>query len=517
MTETAYFRAALEATETGGARIRIAPFGESVKSPYGDISFSRGSIRTEGLVPFTIDHGDSVLHRIGTVDAIVETDTAVYGSVTFANTQTAQDVRELMRAGAVTDVSVGIADWKVDDGVMSGVMDHVSAVDHGRFGKATNPSRVVAVNNDKEGTPPMSDDTATVEVATNQEPAVDDARFAALEDEIRTLRDEIDTTQNRVVDEPRLFRHLGDFIHTKLLAADGEAKAADKMAKFAMSADTTTTGAGAVPDYLISEMIENLRTQRAFTQSIRSISPGPYGMTVSMPAWGTEPTVTAQAAELNEPSSTTTSVTTNDVDLVTYTGANRISLQLVRRSSPDFVDAVIRHLLSAYNKVTDAAGILAVHTAATGAHTAIVADLSASASATFAAFNTANTTIIADMGRPADTVWLAPDKWAELNSLVDSDGRPLLVYGPNGPSNAQGQSSLSSMVAQYHGWTVRLVPDAAAATVLIGIANQAAYFADENELLRVTNVDSTSVDVGIMGLYAADALLGDAFYTITES
>jgi len=272
-----------------------------------------------------------------------------------------------------------------------------------------------------------------------------------------------------------------------------------------------------VPDYLVSEMIENLRTQRRFTETIRSISPGPYGMTVSMPRWGTEPTVTAQSSELDEPSSTTTSVGTNDVDLVTYTGANRISLQLVRRSSPDFVDAVIRHQLSAYNKVTDAAGILAVHTAATGAHTAVVADLSADASATFAAFNTANTTIITDMGRPADSVWLAPDKWAELNSLADSEGRPLLVYNPNGPQNAQGQSSLNTMVAQYHGWNVYLVPDAAAATVLIGIAEQAAYFEDASELLRVTNVDTTSVDIGVMGLYAADALLGDAFYTITES
>ena len=353
-------------------------------------------------------------------------------------------------------------------------------------------------------------DTAAPEVAT-----YDDSE---LRDEIAKLHDELDTVRNRVVEEPKIFRTLGEYVKAKAqVEVHGDEEARDKLAKFAMSADTTTTGAGAVPDFLSSEFLSVLATERPFTNSIPNDPIGSYGMTVSYPTMGTKPTVAAQASEHDEPSSTTTSVTTTDFDLVTYAGANRVSAQLIARSQPSFVDILIRELVSQYNKVTDAAGIASVLAARTGAHTAVVADLSTSASATFAAFNTANTTIIADMRRPADTIWVAPDKWAELNSLVDSDGRPLLVAPGNGPSNAIGSSSLTSMVAQWHGWTIRLVPDAAAATVLIGIADAAAALESDPVQLSATNVDSLSADFGIWGLYKAATKYPNAFYDITEA
>ena len=513
MPELYEFRAELNPTDTGGATIRVAPFGETVTSPWGEFAFAPDSLRfPEGPVPFTIDHGRSVLDRVGVVTTPTSTADAMYASVEFADTQTAQDVRELMRSGAVTDVSVGVADFTIENGTMYGTVHHVAAVDNGRFGDAKNPSKVLATHATEEE-PPMATDT---EIATQVADSPTIAEFTEVVDEVRALRAELNDT--RVVEEAPPWATMGHYVQDLFAARAGDTDADRRIAEFAMSADTTTTGAGAVPDYLAAEFLSVLATQRPFTNSIGSRSAGSYGMTVSTPKWGTKPTVTAQSSELDEPSSTTTSVTTLDVDLVTYAGANRVSQQLVRRSSPDFVDQLVRELVSSYNKVTDAAGIAAVHSSATGAHTAVVADLSADAAATFAAFNAANTAIIPDMRRPADTIWLAPDKWAELNSLVDSEGRPLLVYPPNNPVNATGTSSLNTMVAQYHGWRVILVPDAAAATVLIGISDQAkAYQADEGAQLSTVNVDTLSLDVGIMGLYAADADFGDAFYTITES
>ena len=498
--------------QEGRMSARIVPYGESV--PYGDgtVRFERGGLTVPDSVPLTIDHGDSVLDRIGVLERFHETDDGAYADFKISGTPQGEAIRALLRDGAVTDVSVGVRDFTVEHGrdvAMRGVLDHVSVVSHGRFGKTQRPSRVLSVHD--EGEPPMAEaDTAAPEVAT-----YDDSE---LRSEIVKLRDELDTVKNRVVEEPKIFRTLGEYVKAKAqVEVHGDEEARDKLAKFAMSADTTTTGAGAVPDYLASEFLSVLATERPFTNSIPNDPIGPYGMTVSYPTMGTKPTVAAQASEHDEPSSTTTSVTTTDFDLVTYAGANRVSAQLIARSQPSFVDILIRELVSQYNKVTDAAGIASVLAARTGAHTAIVADLSASASATFAAFAAANTAIIADMRRPADTIWVAPDKWAELNSLVDSDGRPLLVAPGNGPSNAIGQSSLTSMTAQWHGWTIRLVPDAAAATVLIGIANAAAVLESDPVQLSATNVDSLSADFGIWGLYKAATKYPNAFYDITEA
>ena len=109
--------------DTGEMSARIVPFGESV--PYGStqIRFERGGLETPGNVPLTIDHGDSVMDRIGIMGRFSEGDDGAYATFSFADTQTAQDVRALLAAGAVTDVSVGVADFTVDDGVMTGRLD----------------------------------------------------------------------------------------------------------------------------------------------------------------------------------------------------------------------------------------------------------------------------------------------------------------------------------------------------------------------------------------------------------
>jgi hypothetical protein len=203
------------------------------------------------------------------------------------------------------------------------------------------------------------------------------------------------------------------------------------------------------------------------------------------------------------------------VDLLTYAGANRVSNQLISRSQPGFVEILLRELAGQYASVTDAASILAAVTAADG--TAILADLGADGAATFAAFNVANTAIIAGVRRPADTVWLAPDRWAQLNSLTDVGGRPLLVFGANGPNNAQGQSQFNTMVAQYHGWIVRLDVDAAAGTCLIGWSDSVANLEQAPVSLSALQVDTLSTEIGIAGLQNVVVKFAEGLYTLTAA
>ena len=114
-------------------------------------------------------------------------------------------------------------------------------------------------------------------------------------------------------------------------------------------------------------------------------------------------------------------------------------------------------------------------------------------------------------------MFLAPDRWAQLNSLVDADGRPLLVFGANGPMNAQGQSAFSTMVAQYHGWTVRLDVDAAAGTCLIANTKHVANLESSPTQLSALQVDTLSTDVGIWGLQNIAVKFDTALYTLTAA
>lgn len=335
--------------------------------------------------------------------------------------------------------------------------------------------------------------------------AYDDTDIVA---EMREMRETIDTMENRVVSEPPLFEDFADYV--RALHSDPEGR----LEQFALVSETTTTAAGAVPDFLSSEYLSIIDTSRAFLGNIQNDPIGSSGMSVVYPAAGaTKATVAVQATENTEVASTANLVTTLSVDLNTYAGANLVSKQLMERSQPDFVNILLRELASSYASVTDAASIAAAVAAADG--TAILADLGADAAATFAAFNVANTAIIAGVRAPADTVWLAPDRWAQLNSLVDTAGRPLLVFGANGPMNAQGQSQFNTEVAQYHGWTVRLDPDAATGTCLIGWSPAVANLESSPVSLSATVVSTMSTEIGIYGLQNVAVKYDTGLYTLT--
>lgn len=502
------FRAEISEATESTMTARLVPFGEAVEYGGGTVKFEAGSVRIPDQVPLTIDHGDSVLDRIGVLTRSFETQDGLYAEFKISDVPSGQTVRALLADGALTDVSVGVQveqSTHAADETMTGTLDHVSVVVHGRFGRSENPSKVLAVHD--EGEPQMAEDTkeAVAPVA-----AFDDSELKA---EILRLSEQVDTFENRVVEEPAIFATPGEYVQALVAAGKGDNDASNKLEKFALAVDTTTTAAGVVPDFLSTEYLSIIATSRAFVGNIPNDAIGTSGMSVVYPKRTSGPSVAVQATENLEVDSTALVIGVESVDLLTFAGANKVSQQLITRSSPAFVDILFRELASQYSQVTDAASI-ATAVAAVG-DTAILADLGADAAATFAAFSLANSVIIGGVRAPADTVWLAPDRWAQLNSLVDGDGRPLLVFGANGPMNAQGQSSFNTMVAQYHGWIVRLDPDAATGTCLIAWTPSYANLESSPTQLSALQVDTLSTDLGIWGLQNIVVKFPDGTYSLT--
>jgi len=505
MSHLVEFEALLESYDEGSFTARLVPFG--VEAPYGSgsVEFAMGSLDYTSSTPLTVDHGDSVFDRIGVMVRHFETKDAAFGEFQLSDTDAGRTMRTLLLDGAVTDVSVGVRVDNDVDGVMVGELDHVSLVSHGRFGRTENPSKILAVHDDKE--PFMGEEKVEEALVVEQ---FDDSELKA---EMMRLSEHIDTLENRVVDEPELFESLGDFIKTDTLANLGDEDAVDKMALFA-DQNTTTTAAGVVPDFLSSEVLSIIATTRPFIQNIPSDPIGEAGMTVVYPEVTAKGTVAKQAAEFDPVASSPVTIGTKSVPLFTYAGANSISQQLIVRSAPSFVPILLAELAGQYAEITEKdSGDTAV--AAAGG-TAVLADLGADASATFAALNLASTAIIAGVRRPADTVFLAADRWAQINSLIDTDGRPLLVFPPNNPSNAQGQSGFDVTVAQYHGWTLRLSADLTTGTCLIAATGKSATNLEMNPTqLSALQVGTLSTDIGIWGLQNVAIKYPDGLYTLT--
>jgi phage head maturation protease len=115
----------------------------------------------------------------------------------------------------------------------------------------------------------------------------------------------------------------------------------------------TTDNLGVVPPQYSNEMIGIISPARPFLESTRKIDAGDSGMSLILPTIATRPTVGIQAAEKDPIASTTTSITTTTYSPTTIAGGGDISIQLLKRSSPQYLGLFLELLAEAYAIMAD--------------------------------------------------------------------------------------------------------------------------------------------------------------------
>ena len=115
----------------------------------------------------------------------------------------------------------------------------------------------------------------------------------------------------------------------------------------------TGTNMGVVPDAYRAELLGPITRSRPFLESTTAITAPAAGTRIVVPRIVTRPTVGVQAAEKDELTSTNTAIDTVDFGMVTVGGAGNLSLQLLRRSSPEFLGLYVSLLGEAYANRTD--------------------------------------------------------------------------------------------------------------------------------------------------------------------
>jgi hypothetical protein len=147
----------------------------------------------------------------------------------------------------------------------------------------------------------------------------------------------------------------GDWMQAALTLMDGGDLRSDQ--KRALADNISDDNPGFVPVVYSNDLIGVIDNSRPFIQTTRSIDMPDNGLQISYPRILQRPSVAEQTTEKTEVSSRKITTDRITADVRTFAGAGDISIQLLRRSSPSFLDAFLELLAEQYAIVTEDAAV----------------------------------------------------------------------------------------------------------------------------------------------------------------
>lgn len=473
---------------------RILPFNEIGTPNIGRTKFLPGSVNfgEPNKVKLNLEHDRS--KPVGKATQIWQEGDNLMASFKIANTTAGSDVLveavEGLRDGF--SVEIAAADFTVEDGVTV-----ISKGDLMGVAVVTNPAFASAA---------ITEIAATEEQTT--EPSTDGAEAPQQEEPMDEVRPEAEATP--VVEASAPAPQVGlAFTSPRSPIVDGASylehsiKAATgnhESALYVRAADDTTStntgltipGAGAA---LIRTNFEGRPAINAVSQEALVDS----GMSFIIPTLGTKPTV-AETAEGAAPSETGMTSSYQTVTVKKASGLNRVSFELLDRSTPSFYNELLRQMQYAYAKFTDEALIAAL--TASGTQAAAVA---ADAAGLQSFIATESAAAYKGSGEFASNLVASPDFWAFVMGLKDSSNRPL--YFANNPSNNPGAVNGNSAIGNVLDKAFSVDPFIATS----GVVDESAFliapgaitwYESPQTQLRVNVLTSGKVELDLYAYYA---------------
>lgn len=148
--------------------------------------------------------------------------------------------------------------------------------------------------------------------------------------------------------EPPADFHRGDWMQLILKTMSGDI-VDHKELQARVAADLVTAdNLGVVPPMFAGDVRETIDPSRPFLESTRRLNIPRAGMQLTVPVLATRPTTGVQSSEKAELASTATSITPANFDPTTIGGYGDISLQLLKRSDPSYLELYLDLLAEAY-------------------------------------------------------------------------------------------------------------------------------------------------------------------------
>ena len=253
----------------------------------------------------------------------------------------------------------------------------------------------------------------------------------------------------------------------------------------------TSDNAGVVPPAYLTELIGVIDNSRPFLSTTRRLPTPDSGMKLTVPVINQRPTVAVQNTEKAEVDSTKTLIGTTDFNAITIAGAGDLSIQIIKRSSPNFLNLWIELLAEAYAIESEDQAILALlnATGGVGAATALDPENLSLGAAYVAAFDA--------IRRPPDTIWLSTEAvGAFIDAKATTSNQPLYPGLRASATAAGGVEGVISGLRPVH------VPslDAHGAYAIVGPSSGFAWAEDGTYTLQVDVPAKAGRDVALVGI-----------------
>jgi phage head maturation protease len=182
----------------------------------------------------------------------------------------------------------------------------------------------------------------------------------------------------------------------------------------------TPDNPGLVPDALRSDLLVGIiNRRRPFLESTTQIVAPETGMSIVVPVLSSRSEVDVQSTEKSDIASNPLKVTTSSFDAVTIAGGADVSIQMIRRADPSFMDLLIRDLGHAYARKAEDEALDALFAAGTTPGTGNLDPEDLTIGEAWENSMTAT-------DEPPDTIWLsAAGVSAFINAKNDGTNAPL--------------------------------------------------------------------------------------------
>lgn len=477
----------------------IVPFGKIGYTNMGEVTFAPGSLEIPEDVKLFTEH--DMTQPIGRMISHEVTPIGITAKFKIANTTAGSDALVLATENLRGAFSIGakINDYKDDEGVVnvtSAQLIEVSHVAAPAFEDAQ-ITDVAASASDPENNP------------TREEPKDMNPEETVKEEAAPEVAAEASKPAEQFVaaaySKPRVNLDVtaGQYAMAQINAAKGDADARDLVA--ALDAATTAENIGVVPPTYLRDIIGIIDDQMPFANSLEQGVLPASGMKFYRPLIGTQATaaVTAEAVEFD---STDTTITSKEVDVVKIAGANRVSVELLDRSDPAYLDVLIRELAASWAQKADAyAFSIACGSPGTSDATTLYGAIAKGISDSYGVLRRTPNRFLADTGN-----------FADLLAAVDGSDRPLFAAAV--PQNAAGLMTQGSTAGTIAGLGLVVDPNIDTGTGVKGIvyaSDAATMYRSPAFQLRSNIVSTGEIEIGVYGYVATCLKYGSAFRNLT--
>lgn len=500
---------------------RIVPYNEVGETPIGPEMFRPGSFSKVDpkKVILTLGHRGAYGPPVGRGFSLDEQPDGPVMGFRVSKTQGGDELLELAKDGVTPSVSVvyhlptSKGEFQYRDARRVTAWNEVDLREVATTWQPVYERAAVLQVRSREGEAPVADQPKAADEAAPDLKDAEPMQTRSFDDAVAGFGDKITSTLDRFTesfsgrlekleersrsdfqvpsapaDRPKV--SAGTWMQYAIRAMSGDRISTNDLQYRDLADVVTTDNLGVVPDtFLQNELIGVIDPSRPFLSSTRRLPTPSSGMTLHVPKIVTRPSVGLQSEEKAEISSTATSITTVDFSAVTKAGGGDLSLQVLKRSDPSFLDLYLRLLAEAYAIDSETEALEAL----LGADVDDGNTFDPEATTLGAAFETS----FGVLRRGPDTIWLSSAAVAAMIDAVNPvTGMPIYSSISADFTVPGGISGTVKGLRPVH------VPELGAlgADVIVGPSSGFAWAEDGTYTLQVDQPAKAGRDVAIVGI-----------------